>query len=195
MVSTTSAMCGVKSGHSRQMWRNCHCPQKDFCSPENAMFPHYCLVVVKLVTKPWHKIQEENSIIYSFHWDSVIPCGRVCLWATDLRNSRRELWNTLYFDCCLIHNFNRATWSGIVYFFRTSLREFLVPVVTNTSHRKQETFLYEYRLILSPFAHNNYHSVVYPQARSSFWLLKPASEQAQACLLPRLSWSWTVRLT
>jgi hypothetical protein len=37
-------------------------------------------------TKPWHKTQEENWIIYSFYWHSLIPCGQVCLWATDLRN-------------------------------------------------------------------------------------------------------------
>jgi hypothetical protein len=58
--------------------------QKDFCSPENAMFPHYCLLVEKRVTKPWHKTQEENSIIYSFH--ALVPCARVCFWAIDLRN-------------------------------------------------------------------------------------------------------------
>jgi hypothetical protein len=29
--------------------------QKDFCSPENALFPHYCLLVEKQVIKPWHK--------------------------------------------------------------------------------------------------------------------------------------------
>jgi hypothetical protein len=33
-----------------------------------------------------------------------------------------------------------------------------------------------------------------PQVRSSFWLLKPASEHAHARLLPRLSWSWNVLL-
>jgi hypothetical protein len=33
-----------------------------------------------------------------------------------------------------------------------------------------------------------------PQARSSFLLLKPASEHAHARLLPRLSWSWTLLL-
>jgi hypothetical protein len=33
-----------------------------------------------------------------------------------------------------------------------------------------------------------------PQAWSPLWLLKPASEQASARLLPRLSWSWTVLL-
>jgi hypothetical protein len=31
-----------------------------------------------------------------------------------------------------------------------------------------------------------------PQAKSPFWLLNPASEHV--CLLPRLSWSWTVLL-
>jgi hypothetical protein len=33
-----------------------------------------------------------------------------------------------------------------------------------------------------------------PQARSPFWLPKPASEHAPERLLPRLSWSWTVLL-
>jgi hypothetical protein len=33
-----------------------------------------------------------------------------------------------------------------------------------------------------------------PQARSQFWLLKPASEHAHGRLLPSLSWSWTVLL-
>jgi hypothetical protein len=32
------------------------------------------------------------------------------------------------------------------------------------------------------------------QARSAFWLLKPASEHAHAHLPPRLSWSWSVLL-
>jgi hypothetical protein len=34
-----------------------------------------------------------------------------------------------------------------------------------------------------------------PQARSPFWLLKPASEHAHARLLLKLSWSWTVLLS
>jgi hypothetical protein len=33
-----------------------------------------------------------------------------------------------------------------------------------------------------------------PPAQSPFWLLKPSSEHAHGCLLPRLSWSWTVLL-
>jgi hypothetical protein len=39
------------------------------------MFPHYCLLVEKRVTKPRHKTQEENSIIYSFHWHALVPEG------------------------------------------------------------------------------------------------------------------------
>jgi hypothetical protein len=39
------------------------------------MFLHYCLIVEKRVTKPWHKIQEENSIIYSFHRYALVPVG------------------------------------------------------------------------------------------------------------------------
>jgi hypothetical protein len=37
-------------------------------------------------------------------------------------------------------------------------------------------------------------SVVHPQARSPFWLLKPASEHKPARPVHRLSWSWTVLL-
>jgi hypothetical protein len=33
-----------------------------------------------------------------------------------------------------------------------------------------------------------------PEARSPFWLLKPACEHAHVRLLPRLSWNWTVLL-
>jgi hypothetical protein len=70
---------------------------------------------------------------------------------------------------------------------------------TNTSHRKQETFLYEYPLqrVLLPAKKKKRttqrsSSVKHPQARSPLWLLKPAPEHAP--LLPRLSWSWTVLL-
>jgi hypothetical protein len=62
--------------------------QKYFCSPGNAMFPHYCLLVEKWVTKPRHKTQEGNLIVYSFHWHALIPCRPVCFWARDLRNPR-----------------------------------------------------------------------------------------------------------
>jgi hypothetical protein len=34
-----------------------------------------------------------------------------------------------------------------------------------------------------------------PPALSPFWLLKPASDHVQACLLPRFSLSWTVLLS
>jgi hypothetical protein len=70
---------------------------------------------------------------------------------------------------------------------------------TNTSHRKRETFLYGYTLqwVLLP-TENAQHNAAFrcytSQARSPFWLLKPASEHAHARLLPRLSWSWTVLL-
>jgi hypothetical protein len=81
--------------------------QKDFCSPENAMFPHYCLLVEKRVTKPWHKTQEENSIIYSFHWHALIPCGWVFLWATDLRNPGGN-----YETHCILWYWKRTQWKA-----------------------------------------------------------------------------------
>jgi hypothetical protein len=62
--------------------------QRDFCSPENIVFSHNCFLVEKQVTKPWHKTQEENVLIYSFHWHAFLHCGRVFLWATDFRNPR-----------------------------------------------------------------------------------------------------------
>jgi hypothetical protein len=65
---------------------------------------------------------------------------------------------------------------------------------TNTSHRKQETFLHHYSLpwVLLPTKKNIQQYI--PQARSPFWLLKPGSEHAHARLLLRLSRSWTLLL-
>jgi hypothetical protein len=70
---------------------------------------------------------------------------------------------------------------------------------TSTSHRKQETFPYEYPLhwvilLTRKRTTELCSSIVRPQARSPFWLLKPASEHVHARLLPRLSWSSTVLL-
>jgi hypothetical protein len=71
---------------------------------------------------------------------------------------------------------------------------------TNTSRRKQETFLYECPMhwVIVPTKKNAQQNVTFrwytPQRRSLFWLLKPASEHAHARLLPRLSWSWAVLL-
>jgi hypothetical protein len=70
---------------------------------------------------------------------------------------------------------------------------------THTSHREQETFLYEYPLhwVLLPTKKRTIErcsSVVVQSSNTlPFWLLKPASEHAHVRLLPRLSWSWTVR--
>jgi hypothetical protein len=63
---------------------------------------------------------------------------------------------------------------------------------TNISHRKQETFLYEYPLncvILTAKKRTTERCslVVHSSNTVSFWLLKPASEYAHARLLPRLS--------
>jgi hypothetical protein len=55
--------------------------------------------------------------------------------------------------------------------------------MTNTSHHKQETFLYEYPLhrVLLPTEKcitEHCSLVVHPQAWSPCWLLKPATEHA-----------------
>jgi hypothetical protein len=70
---------------------------------------------------------------------------------------------------------------------------------TDTSHRKQETFLYKYHFswVLLPTKNGTRElcsSVVYSQARQPFWLLKLASENAHGHLLSRLSLSWTMLL-
>jgi hypothetical protein len=68
---------------------------------------------------------------------------------------------------------------------------------TNTSHFKQETFLYQHpwHWVIFPKTLNTtlfFGST--PSSTSPFWLLKPDSDHAHARLLPRLSWSWTVLL-
>jgi hypothetical protein len=71
---------------------------------------------------------------------------------------------------------------------------------TNTSHRKQETFLTNILCIYSFCPHkksvqqNAALRQYNTQALSPFWLLKPASEHVYACLIPRLTWTWTVLL-
>jgi hypothetical protein len=61
---------------------------------------------------------------------------------------------------------NRATWSVFICDFRTPLREFLdcEPLyATNTSHRKQETFLYEYPFqeVLLPTKNAQQHGTIW----------------------------------
>jgi hypothetical protein len=71
--------------------------------------------------------------------------------------------------------------------------------MTNTSHRKHKTFLYEYPLHRGPFTHistqqNAALQYLTPLAQLSFWPLKPAPKHVHERLLPRLSWRWTVLL-
>jgi hypothetical protein len=81
---------------------------------------------------------------------------------------------------------------------RTSLREFLEPVVKSFMPQTLPISLW-ISFALSPFAHKNvqqnaalrYYTL---QTRSPFRLLKPAPEHSHARLLPRLSWSWAVLL-
>jgi hypothetical protein len=101
------------------------------------------------------------------------------------------------FDCCLSHFCTYvSTSSSSAKHLPPSCQPFYV---THTSHHKQETFLNEYPLhsvLLSTEKHITEccSLVVHPQAQWPFWLLKPASKHAHAHLLPRLLWSWTVRL-
>jgi hypothetical protein len=88
------------------------------------------------------------------------------------------------FDCCLSHFLTSVSTSS------SSSAKYLPPrcgppYARNTSHHEQETFLCtEY---LWPHKNTQQNAALRqytPQARSPFWLLKPASECAIARLLP-----------
>jgi hypothetical protein len=65
---------------------------------------------------------------------------------------------------------------------------------TNTSHRKQETILYEHSLH-KVFLHTKDAQENAVQAWSPLWLLKAAaSEKARELFLPILLWNWTLLL-
>jgi hypothetical protein len=69
----------------------------------------------------------------------------------------------------------------------------------NTSHRKQESFIYAHSLhwISLPTKTPNRTLLIGQdtrRSRSPFWPLKPAPEYAHALLLTRLSWNWILSL-
>jgi hypothetical protein len=51
--------------------------QKAFCSPENAMFAHHCLLAEKRVTTPSH-LSQNNFYISSIRWHVFISYMWVC---------------------------------------------------------------------------------------------------------------------
>jgi hypothetical protein len=55
---------------------NCR-TQKAFCSPENAMFAHHCLLAEKRVTTPSH-LSRKNFYISSIRWYAFISYMWVC---------------------------------------------------------------------------------------------------------------------
>jgi hypothetical protein len=55
---------------------NCR-TQKAFCSPENAMFAHHCLLAQKRVTTPSHR-SRKNFYISSIRWHALISYMWVC---------------------------------------------------------------------------------------------------------------------
>jgi hypothetical protein len=93
-----------------------------------------------------------------------------------------------------------GTWSGIICDFWRSLREFLDPIVNRFMQQTLPTinkkyFFMNILCIVSFFPQKNAQESTalqeyILQAWSPIWLLKPASEHAHACLLPRLPWSW-----
>jgi hypothetical protein len=110
--------------------------------------------------------------------------------------SSNQLFHPLHSFFC--RNLNRVIGSGNIRDFPTSSRPICEPLcATNTFHRKQEAFLYEYPfhwvLLFTKSAQQNAAlRCICSQGLSPFWLLKPASEHAH--LLPRLSCRWTVLL-
>jgi hypothetical protein len=102
--------------------------------------------------------------------------------------------------CC---NLNRATWSGIICDFRTSLTEFLNPVVNRFTQQILPTMnrkhVFVDILTLSPFAHKRMHNVMLLfngilMKHSHYFDYWKTSEHAYTHLLPKLSWNWTVLL-
>jgi hypothetical protein len=83
--------------------------------------------VEKQVIKPWHKTWEENSIIYSLHWHALVPCGLICLWATDLRNPEGNYETRCIFkDLVSIYVNCLISWAGrkviLVYWSSTEIK-------------------------------------------------------------------------
>jgi hypothetical protein len=127
--------------------------------------------------------------VSSTNTDTLVPSLYQCV----------ETRSTEIFDCCLL------TFSGIIWDFRTSLREFLDPVVNPFTRQTllivNKKYLYINILYIKSlfFTKENAQQKpslpsYTPQARSSFWLLKPVLENEHARLLPTMSWSWTVLL-
>jgi hypothetical protein len=128
------------------------------------------------------------------HWNTLLQLLHCLLL------SSCQLFHLLH--SCFYCNLNWVTWSGIICDFQMSLRDSSTQLSTAlrdtlpTINRKH----FFISFALSPFASQKnakQNAALHydtPQARSSFWLLKPASEHIHACLLPRLSWSWTVLL-
>jgi hypothetical protein len=63
---------------------NCR-TQKAFCSPENAMFAHHCLLSEKRVTTPSH-LSRKNVYISSIRWHAFISYMWVCYYTAKLLN-------------------------------------------------------------------------------------------------------------
>jgi hypothetical protein len=109
---------------------------------------------------------------------------------------RRNLQHRKSFDCCLRHFCTSVSTSS-------PFREFLDPVMNRFTRQTLPTVnrkkLFMNNLCIEYFGPQKSttercSSVVHPQARSSFWLLKQDSEHAHVYLWTRLSWNWTVLL-
>jgi hypothetical protein len=78
--------------------------QKAFCSPENAMFAHHCLLAEKRVTKPSH-LSRKNFYISSIRWHAFISYMWVCYCTAKPLNPG---WT--YETRCILHPNGIASW-------------------------------------------------------------------------------------
>jgi hypothetical protein len=114
------------------------------------------------------------------------PCYTVCRYPPVSSN---QLFHPLH--SCFCRNLNRATWSGLICVFQMSLREFLDPIVNRLTGQTLPTVnkkhFFMNILCTESFcpqkSTTKCRTSVVHLARSTFWLLKPASTCACACYL------------
>jgi hypothetical protein len=119
-----------------------------------------------------------NTLVQSLHCLSVSSC------------SSTQLFHPLH--SCFCCNLNRATWSGIICDFRTSLREFLDRVVNRFTRQTLHTVNRKNVFMNILLAHKKgtterCSSVEHPSCAIAILTTETASQHAHSRLLPILS--------
>jgi hypothetical protein len=83
-------------------------------------FRNFKLSCIMLYAKPWEHPSAVATLSYRYPAVSL-----------------NQLFHPLH--SCFCHSLNRATWSGLIWDFRTSLREFLDPVVNRFTRQTHPT--------------------------------------------------------